>query len=277
MDRSAELRDFFSRYVVARAGVKNEQIRQAFAAVPREPFAGKAPWTIYVPGHGYIQPEGDDIAYLYQDTLIALDASRGINIGEPSLHARCLAAIGIKPGETVLHIGAGAGYYTSILAHLVGENGRVHAFEIEPALAMRARENTRHNPIIEIHARSGVAARLPRADVIYVNAGSTQPNTDWLDALKPGGRLIFPLQAPGRFGAMLRIHEVGGDKTWRARFIGRAGFISCQGAQDMAIADQLNAAFIRGGWEKVRSLRTGTPDQTCWFSGTDWWLSTQKI
>ena len=50
-----------------------------------------------------------DPAYLYQDWLIALDAARGINIGEPGLHARCLDALALREGEEVLHVGAGAG------------------------------------------------------------------------------------------------------------------------------------------------------------------------
>ena len=101
-DRSAKLRAFFARYVAAAGSARDPRIEQAFAAVPREPFAGPAPWFIKVLDGGYVQTPDDDPAFLYQNTLVALDHDRGINIGEPSLHARCLDALALRDGETVL-------------------------------------------------------------------------------------------------------------------------------------------------------------------------------
>src|ERR1051326_3388550 len=56
-----------------------------------------------------------DPRYLYQNNLIALDAEKGINNGEPFLHARWIGALVLNAGETVTHIGAGTGYYSAIL------------------------------------------------------------------------------------------------------------------------------------------------------------------
>ncbi len=39
----------------------------------------------------------------------------------------------------------------------------------------------------------GFAVDLESADVIFVNAGATRPSANWLDALSPDGRLLFPL------------------------------------------------------------------------------------
>ena len=76
---------------------------------------------------------------LYQDLVIALDPARGVNNGSPSLHAKLLEALGPKPGEHIVHVGAGAGYYSAILAELVGPTGRVTAVEFDAALAERAK------------------------------------------------------------------------------------------------------------------------------------------
>ncbi len=287
-DRSARLRTFFARYVGAR-GRASRPVAEAFAAVPREPFAGPGPWSVKVPGQdGYLVTPDDDPAYLYQDTLVAIDAGRGINIGEPSLHARCLTAVAPRRGETVLQVGAGSGYYTALLAHLVGAGGHVHAVEIEPDLAARAASNLAGLPQVTVACRSGLDTGLPQADVVYVNAGLPLIPSAWLDALRPGGRLIFPFQPTGAFGAMLRVARPGEasapaspvrgpgpDRAWSARFVTPAGFIGCRGGQDEEAARRLAAAVSRGGESAVRSLRRdGAPDATCWLEGEGWWLST---
>ena len=76
------------------------------------------------------------------------------------------------------------------------------AYEIEPDIAARAAANLARYPQVEVRARSGVED-LPQADAIYVNAAASHPLRAWLDALKVGGRLVFPLQAAGSSGAML--------------------------------------------------------------------------
>lgn len=213
----------------------------------------------------------DDPAFLYQDVLVELDAEQGINIGEPSLHSHGLDPLAPQPRETVLQVGAGSGYYTAILAHLVGPEGRVLDFEIDPALAERARRNLAPWPQASVEVRSGVADGLPQADAIYVNAGITQPSWAWLDTLRLGGVLIFPLQPQGGWGGMLMLPKPKeGGPAWPARFVSRAAFIACQARQDDGTGRQLMAAFKDGGFEIVRSFRFGgRPDYTCWFDGRD--------
>ena len=282
--RSAKLRAHYARVVATKAGARDTAVEHAFAAVPREAFLGPAPWWIPADApwwrrsasHDYVQTPDDDPAFVYADHLIALDPARGINNGEPSLHALCLHALALQPGETVLQVGAGTGYYTAILAHLVGPSGRVHGFEIDPDLAARAAANLGAWPNVVVHAQSGAADGLPKANAVYVNAGITQPSLTWLDALRPGGRLLFPLQPEGGYGGMLLITkpETGG-LTWPARFVSRAAFIACQARQDDAAGRELAHAFAGGGWDKVRSFwLDGRPDETCWFNGGDWWLAT---
>ena len=289
-ERSDRLRAFFARYVAARGGA-GPRITEAFAAVPRESFAGPGPWSIKVPGRdGALETPDDDPAYLYQDALVAIDVGRGINFGEPSLHARCLQAVAPRAGEAVLHVGAGVGYYSAVLAHLVGPGGRVHAVEIEPDLAARAAGDLADLPQVAVQCRSGLDADLPEADVVYVNAGLPTVPSAWLAALRPGGRLIFPFQPIGGFGAMLRVERPGAtealgpeadtrgpgrDEPWPARFVTPAGFAGCRGGEDDDAGRRLAAAIGGGGGKAVRALRRDdTPDATCWLRGEGWWLST---
>jgi protein-L-isoaspartate(D-aspartate) O-methyltransferase len=281
MDRSGKLRAFYANYVTRLANTKDPKIEQAFAAVPREAFMGPAPWFVLeAPGVGYLPTHDDDLAFLYRDNLIALDRERGINNGQPSLHARCLDALGVQEGQEILHVGAGTGYYAAILAHLVGPAGRVHAFEIDPDLAGRAKGNLAEWPWVDVHACSGASVGLPRVDAIYVNAGLTQPYRAWLDALRPNGRLLFPLQPDQErgFGGMLLMQKPLEGNVWTARFICRAIFIPCE---EVSQADEtglaLREAFEGGDWEKVRYFHLDEkPDDTCWVKGDGWWLSTRE-
>lgn len=70
--------------------------------------------------------------------LVTLDEQRGIAIGLPSMWAKFLWAVNPVSGDRILQVGAGSGYYTAILAELVGANGSVVATEIEPHLCFLA-------------------------------------------------------------------------------------------------------------------------------------------
>jgi protein-L-isoaspartate(D-aspartate) O-methyltransferase len=118
-----------ARLVAASAEVTEARIIAAFATVRREQFIGPGRWQIAVAG-GYMSSETDDPRVLYQDIVVGLAPERRINNGEPSLHAKCLGLALPQAGETAVHVGAGTGYYTAILAHLVGRAGHVHAYEI---------------------------------------------------------------------------------------------------------------------------------------------------
>jgi protein-L-isoaspartate(D-aspartate) O-methyltransferase len=261
----------FAAEVARSAGVGDPRIEAAFAAVPREEFAGPPPWRV---GSGAFGSESvSDPERLYEDVLVGIDAQRGINNGQPSLHAQALDALGVSEGETIVQIGAGAGYYTAILATLVGSSGRVVAYEIEPDIAARAAANLARYPQVEVRARSGVDD-LPAADAIYVSAAATHPLRAWLDALKVGGRLVFPLHAAGSNGAMLIVTRPERGAAWPARLFLGVVFIACAGAQDAEMGRKLDQAFRRGGQAGVRSLRLGgAPSETDWVRGEGWALS----
>ncbi|HEY3988480.1 MAG TPA: protein-L-isoaspartate(D-aspartate) O-methyltransferase [Acidobacteriaceae bacterium] len=267
-------RVFFARLIAARAGVPEDgELAAAFRSTPRERFVGGPPWRILT-RNGFVETPGDDPAFLYQDVVVSLGAD-GLNNGEPSLHAMCIATLRPEKGDHIVHVGAGTGYYTTILAKLVGEEGVVIAYEIEPRLARRAAKNLAALAQVRLHAQSGAEGPLPACDVLYVSAGATAPLAVWLDALKPGGRLLFPLTPDEGAGAMLLITRSDGD-AWPARFLFQAQFVGCIGARDEAESERLEEAFRNRSWHKVKSLyRNDSPGESCWLAGRGWWLSTE--
>jgi protein-L-isoaspartate(D-aspartate) O-methyltransferase len=275
VDRIEAHRSFFANLVTAQAGIPpGSELAAAFASTPREQFVGPPPWKVFTRS-GYVETLTDDPAVLYQDVVVSLGSGGPLNNGQPTLHALCLAALAPKKGERVVHVGAGTGYYTTLLAKLVGESGVVDAYEIEPTLAQRAIDNLAAFPNVTVHARSGAEGTLPECDVLYVNAGATEPLAIWLDALRPMGRLLFPMTPDAGVGAMLLVTKQE-DGSFTAHFLLQAQFISCTGARNEVTERKLAEAFRDNSWSKVKSLhRNDEPDDSCWCSGPGWWLSTK--
>lgn len=68
---------------------------------------------------------------------------------EPSLTEAFVRLI--KPGQTVVDIGMHLGYYTTLFALLVGERGKVHAFEPTPSTREIAERNTSRFSHVHVH------------------------------------------------------------------------------------------------------------------------------
>lgn len=290
MERLELFRASYAHLVTAIAGVpadseESRRLIDVFGAVPREQFIGPAPWRI-VTNNGYVSVPTDDPAFLHQDFAVALQPEKHLNNGQPSLHVRCLAALQIKSGEKVVHVGAGTGYYTALLAGLVDPGGSVVAYEIDPDLARKAATNLKNHPKVTIENCSGSDGELPECDVIYVNAGATAPMAGWLEAMRLGGRLLFPLTTTHGFGGMLLVTKKG-DEVFAAKFVCQAAFIHCLGARDERVGQKLAEAYKTGGivnhqrlggmWEVNSLRRDAEPDRTCWFAGDGWWLSTVAV
>jgi len=281
VDAIAEARQRYAEELRFTARVGSRAVVDAFATVPRERFVGPGPWRILSPMAmaEYWTTDDADPRHLYHDVLVAIDEERRLNNGQPSLWARMYDHLELSRDAHVVHIGAGTGYYSAILAEIVGGAGRITAIEIDPALAARASENLAAWWQATVVAADGFTFRPDRpADAIIVNAGVTHFSSAWLDALaSQNGRLLVPLTNTERWGAFLVITRQAGEAyRYAARFVGRVGIIACIGGRDLAAEKRLTAALARRDVTAIRSLRRAPdePDDTCWLAGEGWWLST---
>ena len=282
------VRGDYADRMLAAVGVTDARVADAFAAVPRENFTGPPPWTLFDPGHGNTKTlAGSDTTPLYDDVLVVLNREKGINNGSPSLHALMLHHLAVAPGDRVLHIGIGGGYYTALLAELTGATGRVTAVEYDPRLAALARENLRPWPNVTVIESDGAAWPREITERIYVNFAVVDPATAWFDHLPIRGTLVFPLAAPnpepdGRsyrsgLGAVLLITRTAGG--YAARHLSPCGFVLADGplAGTAEMQQHLHDAFRRGGAEFVASMRRGASSpERAWFWSPSWSLSYDK-
>ena len=260
MDRQGELsiiRAAYAKQVLAAARVDDARLGGAFSATRREDFLGPGPWPILRKFfRDYVPTPDTDPVYLYTDDLVGIVPARRINNGQPSLHAHLIHRALPAAGERVVHIGTGTGYYTAILAHLAGPSGRVTGIEHDPELAAKAKANLASHPNVEVVEGDGAVVSFDEADVIYVNAGCTQPAARWLDRLPDGGRLILrmtsdqgfsanSLEGMAKAGAVFRIERRG--KEYFATWISPVAIFPCAGSRDEVSERALAEAFAKGG------------------------------
>jgi protein-L-isoaspartate(D-aspartate) O-methyltransferase len=247
------LRRHYAEEVALVAGVTSPGLVEAFARVPRENFLGPGPWQIPVPesfassGDSEYRATPDaDPARICHNVLVAIDRDRGLNNGQPSALALWISALDIRPGDRVVHIGAGVGYYTAILAELCGPTGSVTAFEVDVRLAALAKQNLA--PWSQVTVQTGNSSTIaPDSDAVFVNAGCTRPRAEWLDSLRPGGRLVLPLTAArstpsGAIGVMMKLHRT--DAALDVSFISMVAIFHCEGARD-AEEESVVLQFLR--------------------------------
>ena len=268
-------RAFFAEEIRAVAHLPSSPVADAmiaaFARVPREAFVGPGPWHIGIP----FEPETPyrvtpdaRTEHVYHDVVVALDTTRQLNNGQPSALARWIFAAGPRPGESVLHVGCGVGYYTAILAEMVGPTGRVVAREVDATLAERARAGLAAWPQVTVEATGDLNVTGP-FDVIFVNAGATHPVAAWLRALGPGGRLFMPLTVhiprfPHGIGLALVIERTDATR-WPIRVVSQIGIYDCEGARDPAAEAQLMKLLSPEGKDRLRfvTLETHEPGPEC--------------
>jgi SAM-dependent methyltransferase len=124
---------------------------------------------------------------------VADGADLGLGCGNPKAFAE------MRRGETVVDLGAGAGFDCFLAAREVGTEGRVIGVDMTPEMVSKARENVVENDVSNVEFRLGEIAHLPVGDetadvaisncVINLAPEKRQVFADTYRVLKPGGRI----------------------------------------------------------------------------------------
>ena len=258
--------------------------------MPREEFLGPGPWEVATADKKGLSALGavqmsympiDDPRQLYHNVVVVLDKAADINNGQPSALACWIDAMDLKSGERSYHLGSGVGYYTAIMAEVVGPEGAVAGSEVRADLAARAEQNLRGYSNVTIHAGDGATFDPGACDAMLINAGVTHPRPLWLDRLRDGGRLVVPLTMAMTptvgVGFMTKI--IRHDSGFSAEIVTSLAIYSCTGMRDAQREPLLKAAMMSGGLTKMKSVRRDAHERTgeCIVHGTDVCLSSAAI
>jgi protein-L-isoaspartate(D-aspartate) O-methyltransferase len=199
---------------LARAGIRDPRVLEAFASVPRHRLVPEAL-----------------LGEAYRD--VALPIGAGQTISAPGVVAAMTEALELRGGETVLEIGTGSGYQAAILSRLAG---RVVSIERVPRLAAAARTALDCLGVanVVVHLGDGSAGRSADApyEAIVVTAGGPEIPRPLLEQLAPGGRLVGPFGGRDE-QRLIRVRR--GNGAFQREVIGRCRFVDLVGAHGWAV------------------------------------------
>ena len=143
-----------------------------------------------------IKEMGEALDYSEEDLLSRLgEANLGLGCGNP------ISMADLKPGETVLDLGSGAGFDAFLTAKAVGEAGKVIGVDMTPEMVQNARTNAEKLNISNVEFRLGEIEKLPVSDssvdvvisncVINLSPDISAVFGEISRSLKPGGRIII--------------------------------------------------------------------------------------
>ena len=190
-------------------------------------------------------------------------ANLGLGCGNP------VAIAALRAGETVLDLGAGAGFDAFLAARAVGPSGRVIGVDMTPEMVAKARANAKRSGFAQVEFRLGEIEALPVADgivdvvisncVINLCPDKRPVYREAFRVLKPGGRVavsdvIAREELPDEVKRDLALHSgclAGATLLAELEAILRdAGFV------DIVIRPKSNSAEVIESWDAVASVGT---------------------
>ncbi|OGA94615.1 MAG: protein-L-isoaspartate O-methyltransferase [Betaproteobacteria bacterium RIFCSPLOWO2_12_FULL_66_14] len=166
--------------------------------------------------HRLVPPEQRALAYRNHP----LPIGQGQTISQPYIVALSTDLIAPEPHHRVLEVGTGSGYQAAVLAEIVA---RVYSIEIVQALAVTAEKSLKELQYqnIEIKIGDGYKGWPEKGpfDGIVVTAAAPRVPDALVAQLKPGGKMVIPVGAPGETQELLLITKDRDGKSRQKRIL----------------------------------------------------------
>ncbi|MEV0415858.1 methyltransferase, FxLD system [Streptomyces sp. NPDC050448] len=265
------LREQRVRDLVDARWADTEELRRAFAAVPR---------------HAFLPEQPLHRAYANEAVATVFDEATGrsmSSVSQPEMQAVMLREAGLRPGDRVLEIGGG-GYNACLIAELVGPTGSVLCVEIDPyvhARTVRFLAETgygdRVRAILGDGTRGAPGPVVPAGgfDAILVTVGSNDIPVAWRDQLAEGRSLVVPLRIGG-FTRAVGLRKQAGTLT--SSWVSVCGFVSMQGdGRWDETPDPIGESGYGIRWEDTAPAPLDGLERALTAAGTDVWTGVTVV
>lgn len=164
--------------------IRTPRVEAAFRAVPRHMFVPDTDReTAYQDAHIVTRWQGD--------TPIS-------SCSQPSITAMMLEMLDLQPGQRILEIGAGTGYAAALMAHIVGETGKVITIDLDEDIVDSALKHLQAAGVnnVQVICHDGVQGWQKAApyDRVILTVASADIAPAWREQLRTGGRMVLPFQ-----------------------------------------------------------------------------------
>jgi protein-L-isoaspartate(D-aspartate) O-methyltransferase len=178
-----------------------------------------------VPRHEFVPPGRRDRAYRDRPLPIGNDQT----ISAPHMVAMMVDQLDLDPGESVLEIGTGCGYHAAVTAEVVGPEN-LYSVEFHDPLAESARRTLDQLSYGAVSTRvgdghEGWPEHAPY-DAAYLTAAPSDFPKSLVEQVRPGGRLLGPLETEGSLGGQRLVFarkradgSLDRDARGRVRFV----------------------------------------------------------
>jgi len=156
--------------------IKDKRIERSMLKVKREEF---------------VESKNRENAYIDMPLPIPGEAA---TISAPHMHAICLSALKLKPGDKFLEIGSGSGIFQAYAREILGKEGKTIGIEIDPETYSFGKKNLERTGYIDVKFVLGDGSKgLPEEapfDKILISAACPDIPKPLIEQLKPSGVIV---------------------------------------------------------------------------------------
>jgi len=268
---SVSLRDELADHLIARNAITTQRVEQAFRQVQRARYLdrwyhasveeGQITWQPVTLDHAH--PSDEVLREVYSDRPLVTQLSGFVpssSSSQPSLMARMLELLDLRPGMRILEIGTGTGYNAALLSEIVGPHGLVVSLESQRDVARHASRVLACDERSNVHVRCRDGYRGDRAhqpfDRIVATVACFDFSPHWLEQLAEDGFMLVPLRHGRTMSPLVIAHLDGRPDQLRGRIVGASGFMDPMG---LLRTGSIWQSFLLPGWPYPELWRRPMP------------------
>ena len=242
MDENA-LRDELADRLKTCGAIESSHVEHAFRRVSRDRYLDQ--WYRYAPSsNGSLwtlvrfdrtHPKEEALREIYSDQPLVTCLAGSFpssSTSQPSLVARMLELLDLRPGMRILEIGTGTGYNAALLSEIIGVQGSIVSIESQEAVARRAdkalqQEGYANVRVVHADGFAGFDADAPY-DRIVATVGCNDISPHWIEQVAADGHLLVPL-VHGDETPLVAIHRTDHPDEGEGRVRSRSAFMEAEG------------------------------------------------